>query len=73
MITVQLVEGGPITEMEERFLDRKDSVVDNDHEHTEIVEYFVKGEPVRAVHRSVHVTLKRGIGLEAILGTLGGE
>jgi hypothetical protein len=71
VITVQLIAEGPITEMDEAQLERRDSVVDNDTEHTEVIEYFMPGEYSRAVHRSVHVHLKQGIGLEAVLGKVG--
>lgn len=70
-ISVQLLVDGPITELDDSQLDRRDSVVENEREHTEVVEYFLRGDYSRAVHRSVHVTLKQGIGLEAVLGTLG--
>lgn len=44
------------------------SILDNDHEHTVATEYRLEG---RVVHRSVHVHLKQGLGIEAILGSLG--
>jgi hypothetical protein len=71
MINVQLQLDGPITEMDETQLERRDSVVDNDQEHTKVFEYFIPGDYSRAVHRSVHVHLKRGLGIEGILGKVG--
>jgi hypothetical protein len=50
-------------------LEKKDGVVDTDTEYTTWVEYRLKGQPDSApVHRSVHVTLKRGMALEPVLG-----
>lgn len=72
MITVQLTEGGPITEMDERLLVKRTGVVDNNHEHTEWVEYWWPGATDRAVHRSVHVHLKQGLVLNPVQGQLGG-
>lgn len=43
-------------EMDESLLEKKEGVVDNDHEYTTWVEYWHEGE---LVHRSVHVTLKQ--------------
>lgn len=42
--------------MPEEQLEKREGVVDNDHEHTKWVEYWHDGE---LVHRSVHVTLKK--------------
>lgn len=47
---------GPI---DETLLERRDGVLDNDHEHTTWVEYWLEGA---CVHRSVHVALKQGLG-----------
>lgn len=41
---------------------------EDDHEFTVVTKYEYKG---RVVHRGVHVTLKRGIGIEAIPGVFG--
>ena len=43
-------------EMDESLLEKKTGVVDNDHEYTAWVEYWLNGE---LVHRSVHVQLKK--------------
>jgi hypothetical protein len=42
-------------EMDEALLEKREGVVDNEHEYTTWVEYWL-GEEL--VHRSVHVTLK---------------
>ncbi len=69
MITVDLGDG-VIREMDEALLDGPHlSIFDNSHEHTEAVEYRLNG---KIVHRSVHVTLKEGLGIEAIMGKMGG-
>lgn len=44
-------------------------MVDNEVEHTWSTEWKYDGQ---VVHRSVHITLKRGLGIEAHLGQLGG-
>ena len=67
MITVDLGDG-IIQEMDEALLTPNHSVVDNEHEHTRITEFKLDG---KVVHRSVHVTLKEGIGIEGIMGRLG--
>lgn len=69
MITVQLEENGPITEMDEALLTPNHSEIDNDHEHTRVTEYLFNG---RVVHRSVHVHLKEGLVLNPIQGQIGG-
>jgi len=42
--------------------------MENGHESTQITEYKYRG---KVVHRSAHVTLKQGIGVEAVLGRIG--
>ena len=69
VVTVQLEENGPITEMDERFLEKRVGELDNEHEHTTWVEYWLKG---RNVHRSVHVTLKKAIDIFQEQGAFGG-
>ncbi|MGH9827695.1 MAG: hypothetical protein ACREDR_31120, partial [Blastocatellia bacterium] len=44
-------------------------VTDNSHEYTEAVEYRLDG---KLVHRSVHVRLKVGLGIEGRIGGLNG-
>lgn len=60
MITVQLQEGGPVTEMAESALIKRDGLLENEHELTTWVEYWLDA---RCVHRSVHVHLKQGLSL----------
>ena len=45
-------------EMDEAFLEKKEGSVDNDHEYTTWVEYWLDGE---LVHRSAHVALKQPV------------
>jgi hypothetical protein len=45
-------------EMDESLLEKKEGVVDNDHEMTQWIEYWLEGE---LVHRSVHVVLKKNV------------
>lgn len=45
------------------------SYMENDHEKTMVTTYKYAG---KVVHRSPHVTLKQGIGIEFLLGRLGG-
>lgn len=49
-------------EMDEALLEKRVGNVDNDHEYTAWVEYWLDGE---LVHRSVHVTLKKTVTLSA--------
>lgn len=42
---------------------------ENDHEKTCVTTYKLNG---KVVHRSPHVTLKQGIGIEALMGRIGG-
>jgi hypothetical protein len=67
MINVDLGDG-KIIQMDEAELDGPHlAVFDNEHEHTEAIEYRLND---RIVHRSVHVHLKEGIGIEGILGSI---
>lgn len=61
MITVQLEPDGPITEMDELLLIRRVGAHDDENERADWVEYRLRSDPnnPRAVHRSVHVTLKK--------------
>lgn len=45
-------------DMDEALLEKKEGVVDNDHEMTQWIEYWLEGE---LVHRSVHVVLKKNV------------
>ena len=49
-------------EMDDSLLEKKEGFVDNDDEYTTWVEYWLDGE---LVHRSVHVQLKKSVGLTA--------
>jgi hypothetical protein len=42
--------------MDDALLEKREGVVDNDHEYTTWVEYWLGAE---LVHRSAHVTLKK--------------
>lgn len=69
---------------DDSLLERRDDVVDNDHEHTTVVEYWTAtpcavehdGKQVvdgmELVHRSVHVTIKAGHSLFGQQGVFGG-
>lgn len=51
-------------DMDDSLLEKREGVVDNDNEHTTWVEYRLKGQPDSpAIHRSVHVTLKKNVSL----------
>jgi hypothetical protein len=45
-------------EMDESLLEKKEGMIDNDHEMTQWIEYWLEGE---LVHRSVHVVLKKNV------------
>jgi hypothetical protein len=60
VIYVQLQPEGPIILMDEDALVKTEGQVDDDVEFTTWVEYRLRSDPTgRAVHRSVHVTLKK--------------
>ena len=61
LINVQLIEGGPITQLDEDLLVKREGLIDNEIERTTWIEYRLRSDPdaERAIHRSVHVTLKR--------------
>jgi hypothetical protein len=52
------VEGGEPGTMDTDLLERRESVLDNDNEHTVATEYWLDGE---LVHRSVAMELKTGL------------
>ena len=56
MVLVNTTKG----EMDITLLEKKEGSVDNDHESTTWVEYWLDEE---LVHRSVHVQLKKSVGL----------
>ena len=64
MITID--RGNGIEMYDETLLTPNHSVFENEHERTEITEYLLDG---KVVHRGVHVHLKHGIGVEAVLGS----
>lgn len=55
-------------EMDEALLEKKEGVVDNEHEHTTWIEYWHQGE---LVHRSAHVALKKNVVADGIAAALG--
>ena len=60
MITVQLQDGAPFTQMEEADLVKLVGGIDNEVERTSWVEYRLKSDPNgRVVHRSVNMVLKK--------------
>jgi len=67
LINVDLGDGA-ISQMDDSALTPNHSVIDNDHERTAITEFLLNG---KVVHRSVHVHLKDGIGIEGVLGAIG--
>ena len=50
-------------EMDDSLLEKKEGSLDNDVESTTWTEYWLDGE---LVHRSVHVKLKKAVGLSAV-------
>ena len=55
-------------EMDEALLEKREGSVDNDDEYTTWVEYWLDGE---LVHRSVHVQLKKSVGLKVEAASFG--
>lgn len=66
MITID--RGNGIENYDESLLRKVEGSVDNDVEKTAWVEYWMDGIEV-PVHRSVHVHLKQGLGVEGVLGS----
>jgi len=62
---VPSVEGGKPEMIESNNCECRQRLIDNETEHTEIVEYWLEGE---LVHRSVNMTLKQNVLGEALLG-----
>ena len=54
-------------DMDEALLEKKEGVVDNDHEITQWIEYWLEGE---LVHRSVHVVLKKNVLADGVAATI---
>lgn len=71
MITVQLDPNGPITLMDEVCLVKSEGSLDNENEVTTWIEYRLPDSD-RIVHRSVHVTLKKGQEHQFTQGLFGG-
>ena len=55
-------------EMDEALLEKREGSVDNDDEYTTWVEYWLDGD---LVHRSVHVQLKKSVGLTVEAASFG--
>jgi hypothetical protein len=55
--------------MDDSLLEKREGWVDNDQEYTTWIEYW-DGEEL--VHRSVHVTIKEGVGVEGAIGGFSG-
>ena len=53
--------------MDDSLLKKREGVVDNEHEHTTWVEYWLDGE---LVHRSAHVDLKQNVIADGIAAML---
>lgn len=70
MITVQLHEDAPITEMDEALLVKTEGEKENENEHTTWVEYRLHAGG-RIVHRSVHIRLKTLPSMNAEAGSIG--
>ena len=73
LVSVQLDPDGPIIAMDETLLVRTSGLVDDDRERTTWVEYRLATDPnaARAVHRSVHVTLKKSVSANGEFGKVG--
>lgn len=67
MIHVDLGDGIPILFEESKLDGPHVRVTENSHERTTVTEYKFMG---RIVHRSVHVQLKEGLGIEALMGRM---
>lgn len=59
---------GVIRLMETSKLAYRETKTEDNREKTVVTEYLLNG---KVVHRSAHVTLKEGIGIEGVLGRIG--
>lgn len=55
--------------MDEALLEKRTGVLDNNHEYTTWVEYWLDGE---LVHRSAHITFKQNLTAGTAVGGFGG-
>ena len=69
MIHVDFGDGTPVLFDERKLEGPFTEITDTARERTVATEYRLLG---RTVHRSVHVHLKEGLGLEALMGNLNG-
>lgn len=53
--------------MDDSLLEKREGVLDNDHEITKWVEYWFEGE---LVHRSVHVHLKKNVFADGVAAAI---
>lgn len=69
MINVQLTQDGPITQMDESQLLKREGSMENDNEITSWTEYWIPDAIDRPVHRSVHIHLKKGLCIDGDTGS----
>jgi hypothetical protein len=69
MIPVDFGDGQIVHMPQDKLDGPYNKVTDDSHQTTYITEYKFMG---RIVHKSVHVQLKHGIGVEGVLGRVGG-
>ena len=62
------VRGGYPGQMDTKVLEHKETVLDNENEHTVATEYWLAGQ---LVHRSVHVHLKKGLVMDGFQAKFG--
>lgn len=60
---------GVLGETDESLLEKRTGALENDNERTTWIEYWLDGV---LVHRSAHVTLKRPVETQSVVGGFGG-
>ena len=54
-------------DMDDSLLEKREGMIETDHEQTQWVEYWLEGE---LVHRSVHVLLKKNVFADGVAAML---
>lgn len=65
---IKALINGEIVDIDESTLTPNHHVEENDNERAEVTEWLLDGV---SVHRSVHLHLKKGLGIEGVLGSFG--
>lgn len=65
---IKALINGELLDVDESTLTPNHHIEENENERAEVTEWLLDGV---SVHRSVNLTLKKGLGIEGVLGRLG--